>query len=152
MACRYHLRVAQYASALLVVPCSMNATRRMPFWSQKTVAGLLIFIFILNTHKSCSSDAIDTELPWNKANGQLRSSKLQLVWSVDMLERYAQTVFTFWTTFVPFKCQLVKPSVFCVCDVTDTTCDLFPMHVRTKLHFFQVICFYKHARQDCINH
>jgi hypothetical protein len=97
---RSRLRVAQYTSALMVVPCGTNATRRTLFRSQKAVVGLSISIFILNTHKGCSNDAVNAKLPWNKANGQLSLSNVESARSVHLLERYAKTVFTFWTTFV----------------------------------------------------
>jgi uncharacterized membrane protein len=111
MTCHKRLRVAQYASALMVVPCSMNATRRTTFRSQKNVVGLLIFTFILSIDKSHSNGAVDMKLPWNKANGRLRSSELQSMRNVDMLERYAQMVFTFWMTFI-YKESLVMDMQF----------------------------------------
>jgi hypothetical protein len=49
MAHRNRLIVAQYTSVLMAVHCGMNSTRRTPFQSQKTMAGLSIFQFILNT-------------------------------------------------------------------------------------------------------
>jgi hypothetical protein len=67
-------------------------------------AGLLIFLFILNTHWSCLNDEIGSKLTWNKANGRLTLSDLESAQSVDLRERYVQTVFTFWTTLVLVFC------------------------------------------------
>jgi hypothetical protein len=78
----------------------MNSTRRTPFWSQKTVARLSIFLCILNTHKSCSNDAIGVKLTWNTANGQPRMSVLRSAQSVDLRKSHVQTVSSFWMTFV----------------------------------------------------
>jgi hypothetical protein len=46
---------------------------------------------------------VENKLTWNKANGRLRSSDFVSARSVDLRERYAQTVFTFWTTLVISK-------------------------------------------------
>jgi hypothetical protein len=54
------LRVAQYASVLVAVPWEMNSTRRTLFQSQKSF-GIINFLLILHTHKSCSNYAFGGE-------------------------------------------------------------------------------------------
>jgi hypothetical protein len=103
MAYRNRLRVVQYNSALMVVPRGMNSTRRTPFRSQKTRGGIIDFLIHFKHSLKLFKYAIGAKLTWNKANGRLRSSDLESARSVDLRERYAQTVFTFWTTLVLTK-------------------------------------------------
>jgi hypothetical protein len=90
-------------------------------------AGLSIFLFILNSHWSCLNDAVGAKLNWNVANGRLRSSNFESARSVGLRERYAQTVFTFWTTLV---CSRAVVGQFLTCT---------KQQIRWQFHTFYVI-------------
>jgi hypothetical protein len=65
-----------------------------------SVGGIIYFLIYFKHSLKLFKWWIETKLTWNKANGRLRSSDLESARSVYLRERYAQTVFTFWTTLV----------------------------------------------------
>jgi hypothetical protein len=66
--------------------------------SHFTVGGIIDFLIHFKDSLKLFKWCNQCWLTWNKANGRVRSSDLEWARNVDLVERYEQTVFTFWTT------------------------------------------------------
>jgi len=85
MARQSHVKVSQYAAALIVAPGGMKSTRRMPFLSQKT--DTMIFfteIEVLNfLVRGNAYGAITVIVAWIQECGEKPTFHLQSQWSPE---------------------------------------------------------------------